>query len=122
MKPTRIERGEPGTLSLRWDDGHAGVSTLVRLRDGCPCAECSGETVLLRTYVPPAPDTTAPGRYDLVRLDPVGAYALQFTWGDGHGSGIYTWEYLRSLCECAICRSGGAEHSPHPTSDPAGSR
>ena len=32
-----------------------------------------------------------------VRL--VGGYAIAFTWGDGHGAGIYTWEYLRALAE-----------------------
>jgi prepilin-type processing-associated H-X9-DG protein len=32
-----------------------------------------------------------------VRL--VGSYALNFTWADGHGAGIYTWEYLRTLAE-----------------------
>ncbi|MBZ0307403.1 MAG: DUF971 domain-containing protein, partial [Anaerolineae bacterium] len=28
----------------------------------------------------------------------VGNYALQFTWDDGHHTGIYTWEYLLRLC------------------------
>jgi DUF971 family protein len=103
MKPTAIQRVKDRDLSIRWDDGHEGRSSLAVLRDGCPCAECSGETVLLRSYIPPPPDKAAPGRYDLVRIDQVGAYALQFSWRDGHAAGIYTWEYLRSLCECPGC-------------------
>jgi DUF971 family protein len=29
----------------------------------------------------------------------VGSYALNLTWADGHGAGIYTWEYLRTLAD-----------------------
>ena len=33
----------------------------------------------------------------------VGNYAIEFRWHDGHSTGIYTFEYLRSLCPCAAC-------------------
>jgi len=36
--------------------------------------------------------------YRIVELHPVGNYALQPVWDDGHSTGIYTWEYLRHLC------------------------
>jgi DUF971 family protein len=32
-----------------------------------------------------------------VRVSPVGRYAIQITWTDGHDSGIYSFEYLRDL-------------------------
>ena len=32
-------------------------------------------------------------------IEPVGNYALQLVFDDGHNSGIYSWEYLRELCE-----------------------
>jgi DUF971 family protein len=35
--------------------------------------------------------------------DPVGHYAIQFNWNDGHSSGIYTYEYLREICPCHDC-------------------
>jgi len=35
---------------------------------------------------------------NLERVDPVGSYALQFTWSDGHSTGIYTWQYLYEAC------------------------
>jgi len=28
-------------------------------------------------------------------ITPVGNYAVQITWSDGHSAGIYTWELLR---------------------------
>ncbi len=31
-------------------------------------------------------------------IAPVGNYALQFTFSDGHDSGIYSWSYLHELC------------------------
>ncbi len=41
----------------------------------------------------------------------VGRYAYKIVWNDGHETGIYTLEYLRSLCQCPECtvRSGSEE-------------
>ncbi len=115
MFPTQIklvtdERTKADQLSISWDDGHAGFIRLKTLRDECPCAACKGETVLLRTYTP-SPQVELPGRNKLVSAQPVGAYALGVRWGDGHSTGIYTWEHLRSLCECETCRSKKARPS-----------
>ncbi|MDX6289392.1 MAG: Gamma-butyrobetaine hydroxylase-like, N-terminal, partial [Blastocatellia bacterium] len=32
-------------------------------------------------------------------LNIVGRYALNFRWSDGHETGIYSFQYLRDLCE-----------------------
>jgi DUF971 family protein len=34
---------------------------------------------------------------DIVALEPVGHYAVQPTFSDGHESGIYAWDYLYAL-------------------------
>lgn len=102
MQALQIRLKDSKTLFIRWDDGHEEEVSLTTLRDHCPCAGCQGETVLLRTYKPePKPDL--PGKYNLTGAEPVGNYGLRLTWGDGHDTGIYTWENLRSLCECAQC-------------------
>ena len=31
-----------------------------------------------------------------MKVEPLGRYAFRFDWDDGHGSGIYTYEFLRS--------------------------
>jgi DUF971 family protein len=103
----------PDLVELGWDDGHSGPVSLRVLRDRCPCATCSGETVLLASYVPPPADTSTAGRYDLKGANPVGNYALQFRWGDGHGEGIYTWQGLRDLCECPACAARAAGGPVH---------
>ncbi len=103
MIASKIELSSPQELSILWDDGHATVISLHALRDKCPCAGCQGETVLLKTYKP-EPQPQLPGRYDLIGIKQVGHYAIQISWGDKHETGIYTWDYLRSLCECAECQ------------------
>jgi DUF971 family protein len=35
----------------------------------------------------------------MVDLSLVGRYALNFRWSDGHETGIYSFRYLRELCE-----------------------
>ena len=98
-----LRRDGKERVHLTWDDGHEGPIAMKRLRDACPCAECMGETVLLREYKPNPPAYDIPGRYELKSATTVGNYAMQFSWGDGHTLGIYTWQLLRSLCQCSVC-------------------
>ncbi len=97
MRPTSIKRISPNELKITWDDGIEIVYPIDQLRDNCPCAGCSGETVLLHEYRPPEPNRKTPGRYELKTIQPVGSYALQLSWGDGHSTGIYTFERLRNF-------------------------
>jgi DUF971 family protein len=97
MKPTSIKRSSPTELTFLWDDGHDTKYTFQQLRDLCPCAGCAGETILFREYHAPEQDKSTPGRYTLNNIQPIGSYAIQLTWGDGHNTGIYTYEYLLQL-------------------------
>jgi len=101
--PTQLKQINSSELSLTWSDRHRSLLKMKTLRDGCPCAGCKGENVLFHTYAPQEPDVHTPGRYDLKGVETVGGYALKFVWGDGHDMGLYTWEHLRSLCECLEC-------------------
>jgi DUF971 family protein len=103
VQPTRVKQQNSSELLITWNDGHVGPVSLRTLRDECPCAECKGETVLLRSYSPGPAAKDTPGFYELNSASAVGGYAIQFSWGDGHRTGIYTWEHLRSLCECGEC-------------------
>ena len=97
MRPKSIKKINPHELRILWDDGHETVYSLQRLRDHCPCAGCAGESVLLHHYEAPVPERSTPGRYELKSVQPDGSYAVQMTWGDGHATGIYTFEYLDNL-------------------------
>ena len=103
MQLRKLHRASLTTLELLWDDGHLERVGTRALRDACPCAGCKGETILGKHYGPSPVDHEAPGRYDLLAAEPVGGYAIRFSWGDGHSDGIYSWNILRSLCECEQC-------------------
>jgi len=95
-------------LIIPWDDGHTSEYPLAGLREACPCVECRGGHEHMGQ--PPDPDVfsiplTPSKSYVVTRLLPVGNYALQPEWEDGHHTGIYTWPYLRGLCPCAECRA-----------------
>ncbi|HEX6202158.1 MAG TPA: DUF971 domain-containing protein, partial [Thermoanaerobaculia bacterium] len=97
--PTLVEARrlpEEGRLRLTWADGHVGELPYDYLRGWCPCAGCQGHGVTI-AYQPP-PEPVAPES-----IQPVGRYALSILWSDGHGTGIYRFDYLRRLCPCAAC-------------------
>ncbi|HET9137228.1 MAG TPA: DUF971 domain-containing protein [Candidatus Kapabacteria bacterium] len=99
MRPTQIKRNNAtNSLVLTWDDGHTSDLPLQFLRDECPCAGCKGETIL-GTHYPPPLRLFHDGMYLLEKLTPIGQYAIQAVWKDGHDTGIYSWEYLRMLEE-----------------------
>ena len=82
-------------LVVAWDDDHQSPFGLDYLRSWCPCASCQGHAASAR-YL----DLSG---QELVHLEPVGNYAVAFTWGDGHSTGLYSFRLLRSLCPCAAC-------------------
>ncbi len=84
-------------LALKWDDASESFIPLETLRRACPCAGCQGEVDALGQLHkgPEIPCTAASFR--LLSLNPVGGYALQPSWADGHNTGLYTFPYLKRL-------------------------
>lgn len=97
--PIKITQPSPTELAFTWKDGGERRLTLKLLRDQCPCAGCKGENILGKVYRPMQLPTFTPGMYEVQAIEPVGNYAVQITWKDRHNTGIYTWEYLRLLCD-----------------------
>ncbi|MAT39706.1 MAG: hypothetical protein CL946_08900 [Ectothiorhodospiraceae bacterium] len=95
--PTSFKRSESGGLRIEWSDGHVAELPLEFLRDECPCAGCKGEMGLLGVYHPPPPQEGKPGQYGLKKVEPVGKYAVNLIWEDGHDTGIYSWSYLLEI-------------------------
>ena len=98
MRPSDVQQiGEE--LAVKWDDGTETFIPLERLRRACPCAGCQGERdVMGHLHRGPEP-LLSPASFQLIRIVPVGGYALQPVWADGHASGIYPFEYLRHAGE-----------------------
>jgi DUF971 family protein len=40
----------------------------------------------------------------MLSVEPVGSYAIRIHWSDGHNTGIYSYEHLRKICPCGVCR------------------
>jgi DUF971 family protein len=107
----RVKKSEGTGVEIDWRDGHQSCWSFRWLRDACPCATCATERAASgRAPGEPMPKSqdpfalyTAPPLPDEVTA--IGKYALGFKWNDGHQAGIYSWTYLRSVCQCAACHS-----------------
>ena len=99
--PVTISREDAG-VRIEWDrSGHETFLGARDLRLACPCAGCKEEM----TGRPLLNPETVPGDVRPVAVALVGAYGIRVTWSDGHATGIYTYELLRSMCGCPRCRA-----------------
>ena len=78
-------------LEISFSDGASFRIPFELLRVCSPSAEVQGHG--------PGQETVQTGKrhVDLVAIEPVGNYAVQPTFSDGHSSGLYTWDYLYLL-------------------------
>jgi DUF971 family protein len=117
----RVNQTDGTGVQIEWKDGHASHWTFAWLRAACPCATCvEAREVEGRVpgEQPPLPQTAFPIFKPAVRpnkVNAVGRYAISFDWNDGHTSGIYSWHYLRSVCNCDACRASFSEDPGVPT-------
>ena len=79
-----------GVLTLRWPDGRMAALTHARLRAACPCSECRAQGRAGATV-------EADDGVRLAAIEPVGTYALNLAFSDGHRRGIYPYEMLVTL-------------------------
>jgi DUF971 family protein len=99
LAPQRLDLKRDRQLEIEWQDGRISIFPIGYLRSMCPCAQCKlvreGETKkksLLKIL---------PGNYaapvTVVDAELIGNYALRIDWSDQHGSGIYSFQYLREI-------------------------
>jgi DUF971 family protein len=108
ITPSRLHLIKDRQLEIDWADGKQCVYTLTLLRSMCPCAQCK----IVREGKDPHELMPAPTKKPLLQILPgnysgqivvthaemVGNYAIRIDWSDNHGSGIYSFQYLRDLC------------------------
>jgi DUF971 family protein len=95
IEPIEISQESNSQLRITWADGRVCGYEAASLRRACPCAQCVDEWTGERTLKPQAiAENIAIGDLSIV-----GRYALNFRWSDGHETGIYSFQYLRDLCE-----------------------
>lgn len=97
VSPLKIEL-VGNALAIAWNDGAESIIGLENLRRACPCAVCGGEPDILGNVVAPEVDYKETS-FVLRGWNLIGGYALQPTWADGHGTGLYSFALLRKLAE-----------------------
>ncbi len=96
MQPIDVQAiGEQ--LALKWEDGTETYIPLEKLRRSCPCAGCKGERDITGKLHKGPDIPLTPKSFGLRGLTRVGSYGLQPVWGDGHATGIYSFDYLREV-------------------------
>lgn len=96
IRVEEIEIDRDRHVQLRFADGYEAVFGVEPLRLACPCAECRAR----RERGQPVRSPLA-GPVEVAGAELVGAWGLGITWNDGHGTGIYAWEVLRTWAERA---------------------
>lgn len=92
--PTEIRLAKDRrTLHVSFDDGAAFAIPAELLRVESPSAEVQGHG--------PTQKKTVPGKQEIeiIKVEPVGHYAVKLSFDDMHDTGIYGWDYLRELGE-----------------------
>jgi DUF971 family protein len=94
MQHTALElrlRKASRVLAVAFEDGSRFELPFEYLRVHSPSAEVKGhgggEGVLV----------TGKENVQVVRVEPVGRYAVRLVFDDGHDTGLYTWDYLHEL-------------------------
>jgi DUF971 family protein len=94
--PTEIRlKKDRKALAVSFDSGESYELAAEYLRVASPSAEVQGHS--------PEQRQTVPGKkhVEIMKVEPVGNYAVKLHFDDLHDTGIYSWTYLRTL---------GAEH------------
>jgi DUF971 family protein len=99
-------------VDITWADGHASHYDFSYLRQECPGAMCNDERQKKRESKFPTAAASLTGssvlpmfkpRLAAKSAQPVGNYALQIDFNDGHTAGIFSFDFLRTICPCQEC-------------------
>jgi DUF971 family protein len=93
--PTEIKlRSRSRVLSVAFNDGHTFELPFEFLRVHSPSAEVKGHG--------PGQEVLVLGKEQvgIRKVEPVGQYAIELVFDDGHDTGLFSWKYLYELgCE-----------------------
>ena len=96
-------------VDITWADGHSSHYDFPYLRDECPCATCNDERQKKAEFTSTGPASAAAlpmfkPKATARAATSVGNYAIQITFNDGHATGIYSYDQLRTICPCPDCK------------------
>lgn len=92
--PTELKLDkERRVLTVAFDDGRSFALPAEMLRVLSPSAEVQGHSEDQRVTV------AGKSKVGILRVEPVGNYAVRIVFDDGHDTGLYVWDYLLELGE-----------------------
>lgn len=93
MSPSEIQLAhDRRSLSVKWDDGRVHTLKAADLRRNCRSSRARRQRI----------DGTEAPVIDGLTIDaiqPIGRYAVNLTFSDGHDRGIFPWSLLRDLAD-----------------------
>ncbi len=92
IKPVEIRYiKKTNTIAISFEDGLSANLTVEYLRCFSPSAEVRGHS--------PGQEILQKDKENvgIDKIEPVGNYAVQLFFDDGHNTGLYSWEYLHNL-------------------------
>jgi DUF971 family protein len=104
-------------VDIVWADHHSSHYDFAYLREQCPCAMCDEERRKKEDFAARAgsgPGAALPlfkPRPTARAAKAVGNYAVQLDFSDGHTTGIYSYDYLRTICPCQECAKAFRLHA-----------
>ncbi|MBX3417337.1 MAG: DUF971 domain-containing protein [Pirellulaceae bacterium] len=107
LHPVSLAKTNDRKLEIRWNDDLSQLIPYRILRDSCPCATCrekadgkSQQGAAAKSIgILPILSAAEARPLDIVSMQPVGNYAYHIKFSDGHSTGIFTFEFLRSLSD-----------------------
>ncbi|MDG2201299.1 MAG: DUF971 domain-containing protein [Phycisphaerales bacterium] len=112
--PRHLELDRAHGLIVHWADGRVSAYPTEHLRRFSPSAEARQLREELErnplAVLPASANSDVP--LHAVDAELVGTYAVRIRFSDGHDTGIYSWDYLRSIDPDAPPRpdEGGPDH------------
>jgi DUF971 family protein len=98
--PRHLDLQKDRGLTITWTDGRTSFFPVAYLRRMSPSAEAKDlRANLKRNPLTVLPSSRGGASGPLAALDAelVGNYAIRIRFSDGHSTGLYSWEYLRSI-------------------------
>jgi DUF971 family protein len=96
MQPPKNIQAIGEEIAVAWADGKESYFPMAYLRANSPSAETRGEVDILGNRHGGHGPMDFPG-VTVTGWEFVGNYAVRFQFSDGHGTGLYSWDYLREL-------------------------
>ena len=102
--PESIARDGEATIVIQWNDGRTTRWTAAQLRQRCPCATCreknrqnadsESEDTPSKPIGLPVLSAAEARPLTIESMRPVGSYAYNIGFSDGHSSGLFQLEML----------------------------